>query len=455
MDRRNLIKIGVIGAVVIIALYFLYPPGESINLGLDLKGGSRLVLQAKIPEDAPPQEKDDMVNRIITILTNRVNQYGLANPVITKMGQERILVKLPGTKDPEVARQLIGRTAMLEFKKVVKAGDSPQDQVEPESFKQEVLENRTGVPFIVQKRPLLTGKALADARVQIRSASSGSIQNPNRIFIALTFNNEGAKRFVQVLTQDLEVDDRLAIVLDDVIHSAPRITQSIKDAAQGGWRQIKSSTTITGQYTPDEARRLSIVLRAGALPAEVEIIQENSVGPTLGQDSIRRGIITIATGFLLILLYMPIRYRWLGLVADLALVLNMIIIFGSLAAFGAALTLPGIAGVILTIGITVDANVIIFERIKEERRSGKPPVASITGGFKKSLSAVLDANITTLAAAFILLFFGTGPVRGFAITLGIGIVGSLFCALFVTRFILEVTPLSERLPVAGESARAH
>jgi protein-export membrane protein SecD len=435
--KNDLFKLLLIIAIMGVALFSLYPLGESINLGLDLQGGSQLVLEVKIPEGTSPEKAQDDIDRIITILRNRVDQYGLVGPVISRMGKNRVLVKLPGAEDPEQARMLIGRTALLEFRKVLRVG-RPKEEIIPESPLQEVLFDLDGVPYLVEIDPLLTGGALEDAKVMTSRPQFGPIET----FVDLTFTEEGAKGFSRAILEvgPEEEGGRLAIVLDGVIQSAPVVKRGLYDDALGG-KPIKNAQ-ITGGFTPQEARALAIVLRAGALPAEVEIIQEDSIGPTLGEDSIRRGVITIVTGFILILLYMPLRYQLLGLVADFALLLNMLIMFGALALFGATLTLPGIAGIILTIGMTVDANVIIFERIKEERFSGKSPMASMRGGFQKSLSTLLDANITTLAVAGIMLFLGTGPIKGFAITLGIGIMGSLFCALFVTRFILEATGLS-------------
>jgi preprotein translocase subunit SecD len=285
------------------------------------------------------------------------------------------------------------------------------------------------------------------------------MQTAGNLYISLSFNQEGAEQFVEAL-RHLKGDnpdtpqnegDLLAIVLDNTIYSAPRITKSIKDAAAQGWRSVQNSTTISGQFTKEEATRIAIVLRAGALPVAVKIAEENTVGPTLGSDSIKRGMITIVIGFILILLYMPIYYRGLGVVAGVALILNMLIVFASLVIFNATLTLPGIAGIILTIGMTVDANVIIFERIKEERRTGKSPLASVRAGFEKSLSTLLDANITTLLTALILLLIGTGPIKGFAITLGIGVVGSLYCALVASRLLLEKAGFAEHIPVKVET----
>ncbi|MFQ5795791.1 MAG: protein translocase subunit SecD [Candidatus Bipolaricaulia bacterium] len=433
-ERENWIKLGIIVAVVVVALYFLYPIDESIRLGLDLQGGVRLLLEAQVV-GANVDQRREILDRVVTILNNRVDQFGLTEPTITRAGTDRVLVELPGTENPEEARRLIGRTALLEFKRVVRVGGLGEELI-PEQLGQQVLRDRDGNVYLVDEEPVLTGAALSDARVRIDQ------QSPDPIYIALTFNRDGAEQFTRAINR-LQVNEQLAIVLDGVIQSAPFISQGIKDAARSG---RVDQARIEGRYTVEEGRSLAIVLRAGALPVDVTILQEESVGPTLGADSVRRGVISITAGFILILIYMVIRYRWLGLVANLALLLNMLIIFGALAGFRATLTLPGIAGVILTIGISVDANVIIFERIKEERRAGKSPRASIRGGFQKSLSAVLDANITTLAAASILLLLGTGPIRGFAITLGIGILGSLFAALFVTRFILITTGLTPQLP---------
>lgn len=446
MKRNDWLKFGVILAIVLISLYFLYPPGESINLGLDLQGGSQIVLEAQPLTEGEEVTKSQM-EKLIVILDNRVNQYGLANSAITQIGERRVLVKLPGAEDPKQARQLIGRTALLEFRKVIEEG-KPGEELIPTSIFEEVLyHHESNRPYIVERETLLTGAALTDAQVMTRSATSA--QARGGLFIALTFNREGAQQFAEVINR-LDVNDQIAIVLDNAIYSAPLVSESIKEAARTE-RSLKNAE-ITGQFTIDEARLLAVVLRAGALPVDVTIVQENSVGPTLGRDSIRRGVISIVTGFILIILYMFLRYRWLGLVGNFALLLNMLIIFGALAVFKATLTLPGIAGIILTIGMSIDANVIIFERIKEELHSGKSHVASLKGGFQKSLSAVLDANITTLAAAGILYLVGTGPIRGFAITLSIGILGSLFCALFVTRFVLETTGLTQRVrvkPVMG------
>jgi preprotein translocase subunit SecD len=458
MTRNDWIRFGSVLIVALGALALLYPfwpLKDIVNLGLDLQGGVRMVLEAQDIEGMDEGQKRDTLDRVITILNNRVDQYGLSNAEIKRMGTTRVLVNLPGTKDPAEARNLIGQTAMLEFRKVIEAGTSPNSDLIPSSATQELLYNREGIPYIVESAPLLTGAALADANVR----TSQSMQTAGKLFISLSFNQEGAQQFVEAL-RHLKGDnpdtpqnegDLLAIVLDHVIYSAPRITDSIKVAAAQGWRSVQNSTTISGQFTKEEATRIAIVLRAGALPVAVKVVEENTVGPTLGNDSIRRGMITIVAGFIIILFYMPVYYRALGIVADVALVLNMLIIFGALVVFSATLTLPGIAGIILTIGMTVDANVIIFERIKEEKRTGKSPLASVRAGFEKSLSTLLDANITTLLTALILLLIGTGPVKGFAITLGIGVVGSLYCALVASRLLLERSGFAEHIPVKVQS----
>lgn len=444
MTRTDWVRIGSVIAVLFISLYFLYPfwpLNKVVHLGLDLQGGVRLVLQAQGTDKMTPAQRDDTINRIVTILTNRVDQYGMANAEIKRMGTNRVLVNLPGTRNPAEARQLIGQTAMLQFMKVVQAGTSPNEDLIPTSPDQEVLKDRKGIPYIVDSTPLLTGAALSDARVH----TSQGIQTAGQLYIALTFNKQGAQQFVKAL-QQLKVHDRLAIVLDNVIYSAPEITESIKKAAAQGWRAVQNSTTIQGHFTKDEATRIAIVLRAGALPVAVNVVEENTVGPTLGSDSIRRGMISIVTGFILIILYMPLYYRMFGIVADIALLLNMLILFASLVVFNATLTLPGIAGIILTIGMTVDGNVIVFERIKEERRAGKSPLAAVRTGFEKSLSTIVDANVTTILTALILLLVGTGPIKGFAITLGIGVIGSMYCALVASRFFIEKAGFANYIP---------
>jgi preprotein translocase subunit SecD len=445
LTRNDWLRFGLVLLVVVGAVYLVYPfwpLQDVVKLGLDLQGGVRLVLEGEGVAEMDSEEQKETIDRVITILDNRVDQYGLSNAEIRRFGGERILINLPGATEPEEARRLIGQTAMLEFRRAVQWGQSALDDLVPSSSDEELLRNREGVPFIVEREILLTGGALSNAIVR----TSQTFQTAGQFVIALSFNQEGAEQFASVIRK-LGAGEFLAIILDNTVYSAPRIDESIVRAAQQGWRSVKDSTTIEGKFTPEEARILAVVLRAGALPVAVRVVQEDTVGPTLGDDSIRRGMMTIVIGFLLILIYMMVFYRVLGVVANLALVLNMLIVFAALVLFGAVLTLPGIAGIILTIGMTVDANVIIFERIKEERRTGKSPLAAVRSGFEKSLSTLLDANVTTLITALILLLLGTGPIRGFAITLGIGVVGSLFCALIASRLLLEKAGFAGFIPV--------
>ena len=455
LTRNDWVRIGVVLVVLVGALYFVFPfwpLNEVVQLGLDLQGGVRMVLEPDPDQEIAgtgvtyaeldDSQKKDVLEQIRSILDNRVDQYGVVNPEIRVFGGDSILVNLPGTTDPEDARRLIGQTAMLEFRRVIEAGDSQLDELMPSSSSQELLRDRGGIPYIVDREVLLTGAALSDANV----GTTTSLQASGRYYILLEFNEEGARQFASVMTR-MDEGELLAIVLDGTIYSAPYISADIKTAAAQGWRNIQDSTSIQGSFTEEEVKILAIALRAGALPVSIQIAEETTVGPTLGADSIRRGMLTIVIGFVLILIYMFVFYRILGFVANLALIFNMLIVFGALSVFGAVLTLPGIAGIILTIGMTVDANVIIFERVKEERRSGKSPLAAVRAGFEKSLSTLFDANITTLITALILLLLGTGPIRGFAVTLGIGVVGSLFCALVASRLLLEKTGFASFIPV--------
>lgn len=449
--RNDWIRVGVVVAVVAAALYFVFPfwpLDKVVQLGLDLQGGVRMILEPTgtingVEYDELSEEgKITALNQVISVLDNRVDQYGVVNPEIRVFGGDRILVNLPGTTNTESARSLIGQTAMLEFRRVLQVGEDALDELIPTSSSQELFRNDEGIPFLVDSEVLITGAALAGAKVETQT----SLQAAGRYQIRLEFSPEGAQAFARVIDR-MDVGELLAIILDGKVYSAPAIAQTIKDAAARGWQNIIDTTTITGGFDSESVKILAIALRAGALPISIKIAEETTIGPSLGADSIRRGMMTIIIGFALILLYMFAFYRVLGVVSNVALILNMLIVFAALSAFGAVLTLPGIAGIILTIGMTVDANVIIFERVKEERRTGKSPLAAIRAGFEKSLSTLFDANITTLITALILLMLGTGPIRGFAVTLGIGVLGSLFCALVVSRLLMEKTGFSSFIPV--------
>ena len=359
-------------------------------------------------------------------IRNRIDQFGVTEPEIIPEGDNRIMVQLPGIKDPERAKNLIGKTALLEFKLVddehsvdeALRGNVPEGSVIAYGAREDRHGGRGQVPYLLKNKTLLTGASLETAKVQI----SDRYGEPH---VAIKFNSQGAMDFDRITNEN--VRKRLAIVLDGVVHSAPVIQERIS----GGQAQI------TGNFTQDEARDLAIVLRAGALPAPVNTLEETTVGPSLGSDSIRQGIIAALIGFALVVIFMAFYYRLSGLVADSVLILNIIVLLGILAAFKATLTLPGIAGIVLVIGMAVDANVLIFERVREELRIGKTPSAAIDAGYGKAFITILDANITTLIAALFLFAFGTGPIKGFALTLSIGIVVSMFTAIFVTRAIFD------------------
>lgn len=367
------------------------------------------------------------VDQALETIRNRVDQFGVAEPDISPQGSDRILIQLPGIKDPQRALRLIGRTALLEFK-LVDDEHSLQEALKGRVPEGDIIlyqrreEPETGrvrkVPFLLKEKTLMTGEVLKDARVQF-----GDLNAP---YVTLELDSRGAKMFDRITAQN--VNKRLAIILDNNVYSAPVIEERIS----GG------RARITGIFSLDEARDLVIVLRAGALPAPVKTLENRSVGPSLGKDLIDKGVKSIIIGGILVVLFMVTYYKISGAIADLALIMNLIFIMGALAGLRATLTLPGIAGIILTIGMAVDANVLIFERIREELRLGKTPRAAIDGGYSKALLTIMDANVTTLIAAVVLFQFGTGPVKGFAVTLSIGIIASLFTALVVSRAIFEV-----------------
>ncbi len=370
--------------------------------------------------EAVTRIKKMAVDQALETIRNRIDQFGVSEPEIRPQENDRILIQLPGIKDPKRAIALIGKTALLEFKIVDDDHKIDKDNIPPGD---EILYKKTPgsaeeIPFLLKKRSLITGQYITDARVQIDTRT-------NDPYVSLAFNSRGAKLFERVTGEN--VGKRLAIVLDNKVNSAPVIKSKIS-----GGRAV-----IEGRYTMEDARDLAIVLRAGALPAPVKIIEERTVGPSLGKDSIDKGFKSMIIGGIIVIIFMMIYYGLSGLIADLALLLNIIFIAGGLAFFGATLTLPGIAGMILTIGMAVDANVLIFERIREELRLGKTPRSAIDGGYSKALVTILDANVTTLIAALVLFQFGTGPVRGFAVTLSIGIISSLFTAIFLTRVIFD------------------
>ncbi|MCF8721169.1 protein translocase subunit SecD [Nitrospina gracilis] len=371
--------------------------------------------------------KENAVQQALETIRNRVDQFGVSEPAIQVQGERRILVQLPGIEEPERAINLIGKTARLEFKAVDESMSPQQALKEGAPIGSEVLYQRivneetgevTKEPFLIKERAIMTGDSLTAAEVRFDNQF-------NEPYVALTFNSLGGQQFYQ-LSKDY-LGKRVAIVLDNNVYSAPVIREEIP----GGRAQI------TGRFTTDEARDLAIALRAGALPAPVVILENRTIGPSLGRDSVEAGVTSIVAGFVAVLIFMMIYYRLSGVIAVTALFLNLILLLGALAYFGAALTLPGIAGIILTVGMAVDANVLVFERIREEIRIGKPVRAAIDAGFAKALSTIVDANVTTFIAAIVLFQFGTGPIKGFAITLCIGIAASMFTAVFVSRTIFD------------------
>ncbi len=371
--------------------------------------------------------RKNALDQTLEVIRNRIDEFGVTEPEIRKAGTDRIIVQIPGIKDPDRAIRIIGRTAHLEFKLLDEehsleealAGKVPPGD---EILYGRVVDKRTGrvrkVPYLVKKQTLLTGDHLVDARVMIDSRT-------NEPYVAIKFDKIGTKLFARITSNN--VGKRLAIILDNTVYSAPVIREPIT----GG------EASITGSFTFEEAHDLAIVLRAGALPAPVKVLENRTVGPSLGMDSIRKGIRAAIVGLIVVVLFMGVYYRLSGLVADVALLLNMILILGALAAFRATLTLPGIAGIVLTIGMSVDANVLIFERIREELRLGKTIKAAIEAGFERATITILDANITTLIAALILFQYGTGPIKGFAVTLSIGILASMFTAVVFCRGVFE------------------
>jgi preprotein translocase subunit SecD len=501
--RRDLRwKLAIIVVVIGVSVWFAFPLGQRINLGLDLQGGMHLVLEVeaekavdsttdrlvvevseglaklsipglevrklagdqlavmlpdagrseavaeamkafpslvpvggkggteltyKLDDQRVQRIMENAVDQALETIRNRVDEFGVAEPTIQRQGSRDIVVQLPGSRDAERAIKRLGETARLEFRLVdeqqgveeaLKGKLPPGDEILYERKVNRQTGEVTRLPLLLKKQILLTGDALTNAEVRIGSQF-------NEPYVSIEFDREGARRFERITSEN--VGKRLAIVLDNTVYSAPVIRERIA----GGQAQI------TGSFTIEEASDLAIILRAGALPAPVRIQYESIVGPSLGQDSIRQGLIAGLIGSIMVVLFMLVYYHLSGLVANVALALNILILLAGLGYFHATLTLPGIAGIVLTLGIAVDANVLIFERIREEARLGKPPRAAIDAGFARAWSAILDGNVTTLIAAAMLFQFGTGPIKGFAVTLSLGLIANLFTAVFVCKFIFD------------------
>jgi len=436
---RNRVQIvGFITLVfVVLSIWKVWPPFDikdaagnviekgKIKLGLDLQGGMYLKMEVD-KQNLPKNTKlEEAVARALEIIRNRIDALGVAEPLIQREGEKYIVVQLPGIKDPERALNVIGKTAMLEFKLVnenVKIADITDNEGNtviskiPEDVY--VLKNKEGERMVLNKKQTVTGADLVDAKVQI-----GTYGMP---VVWFKLSPEGGRKFAEVTGDN--VGRRLAIILDDTIYSAP----VIKTRISGG------EGIIEGNFTIEEAKDLALVLRAGALPAPVNIINKNIIGPSLGADSIAKGKKAIIIGALLVVVFMAFYYKISGIIADIALVFNLLFVLGIMAALNATLTLPGIAGLTLTLGMAVDANVLILERIREELRTGKTIRAAIDAGYNRALWTIIDSHVTSLITAAILFQFGTGPVRGFAVTLFWGITVSLYTAFFITQAIFEM-----------------
>lgn len=376
-------------AVVLIILaaagYYMLPLALSIKQGLDLQGGTHVVLEASDTTEA--KVNDDAMQRVVHILERRINELGLTEPIVQRQGDRRVIVELPGVKDPEKAIEMLGRTALMEF----------QDE---------------------SGAVVLTGKDLKDAKAQI---------DPNgQKLVAIEFTSEGAKKFADLTSKN--VGKHIAILLDKQILTNPVVQEAIPNG----------KAVISGNRSIEEAERLAILLRSGALPVKVDVLETRTVGPTLGEDSKAKSMHAFIIGIACIVIFMLLFYRLSGFVANVSLILYVMLLLLGLKMLNATLTLPGIAGIILSMGMAVDANVLIFERFKEECRNGKTLRAAMDAGFSRAFATIIDTNVTHVIAAAVLFFLGTGPIKGFAVTLGLGIVLSLFTAVTATRFILKM-----------------
>jgi preprotein translocase subunit SecD len=373
--------------------------------------GERVVLKYTLPSSAAESIKDEAISQAVETLRNRVDQFGVAEPLLQRQGRDRISVQIPGETDVEKVKQLIGRVAKLEFRLV----PMPASNVTTIDLK-----DKFNTVVKLEDPPLMSGDSVSDANVSFRDG---------QIKIDLKMTSKGTTEFANLTSQN--VGRQLAIVLDGIEYSRPTIQVPIRDG----------NAEITGGFSIEEARDLKFVLRSGALPAPLKVLEDRTVGPSLGQESIRKGVISIAVGFTMIMLFMLWYYRKSGLIAVASLALNVLLIFGILTLFGATLTLPGLVGVALTIGMAVDSNVIIFERIRDELRLGSGRDAAVNAGFDKAFTAILDSNLTTFLSGLILMYFGTGSIRGFAVTLCIGVATTVFCAVFASRLGFDALEL--------------
>lgn len=467
MSNKLLVRVLIVLGIVGWALYILYPnalwyslplderhkqaklknplAAKVVPLGLDLQGGVHLVYQLDL--SALPDMSNETVHRAVeqnmTVINNRIDALGVANPLVAQQGREFIVIQLPGVYESAEARNIIGKTALLEFRLVknddalpkimeamtkagvkfedVAAGQLPADIKKMVPVGMQLMAMREGGYLLVDDKPALTGKYLKSSRVEL-----GGAAQVGGLSIGFELDPEGATIF-ENLTGG-HINERLAIILDSVIQSAPNIQSRIP----GGRGQI------TGSFSPQEAKNLSNILNSGNLQAPMKVVEERTVGPELGEDSIRKGFKAIAIGFVLVVLFMIVYYKFSGFLADIALVLNLVLLLAAMNWLNATMTMPGIAGILLSLAMAVDANVIILERVREELRKGKEPRFAISEGYSKAMSAIIDGNVTTIFAAAFLFQFGTGPIKGFGITLMLGLTISMATAVWVTHLFYDV-----------------
>lgn len=370
---------------------------------------------------------NDVITQSIEVIRRRIDGMGTTEPTIQKQGVGRILVQVPGFDDPQKLKKIIGKTAKLSFQ-LVNSSVGVGDRVPPgyQRFPMAESERRTGLPpsVVVSKRKILTGENLVDAGL--------GYDQDNRPVVSFRFDRVGGKKFADVTRKN--VNRQFAIILDGVVISAPNIQSPI----------LGGSGIITGNFTVESASELGLLLRAGALPARLTVVEERTVGPDLGSDNIEAGKIAAIIGLLAVMVYIVLSYGMFGMVANFALMINIGMIFGLLSTLGATLTMPGVAGIVLTVGMAVDANVLIFERVREELRSGKKALSALSAGYDKAFGTIVDANVTTFIAAVILFQFGSGPIKGFAVTLAIGIATSMFTAVSLSRMIISIWAVRKR-----------
>jgi len=390
-------------------------------------------IRATVNEQLLAETRRTAVKQNLTTLRNRVNEFGVAEPVIQQQGEDRIVVQLPGIDDTAEAKKILGATATLEFRMVDISGDVQAAVAGRVPINSKLYQERDGAPILLEKRIMLTGEYIIDA-------ASGIEQQSGSPAVFITLDGKGARIFSRATREQVGkpmgvvyIEQRKGRPVEEVINTA-----TIRD-------ELGKRFQITGLGSTEEARTLALLLRAGALAAPIEIVEERTVGPSLGQDNIDKGVFSAMVGLGLVLVFMAFYYKGFGLIADMALVLNVVMIVALLSLLQATLTLPGIAGIVLTVGMAVDANVLIFERIREEVRNGNSPQMSINSGYDKAFSTILDANITTLIAAVVLFSFGTGPVKGFAVTLSLGIATSMFTAITGTRAVVNLLYGGRRL----------